>query len=107
MRKKEKKDKLEESINNAFKIEEYNAFKIEETLDNLFKLKKSLISKKIDIRKELFEKFINSYECISVDDDYFLCQVSTLIKDNEYDNLKKKYQYLKSLIRYIEELEKI
>ena len=78
---------------------------MEESLTKLFKLNETLISEKDEIRKKLFEKCINSFEGISMEDSSFLYDISRKMKDKEYENLRIKYEKLKNLIYYINQLE--
>ena len=80
---------------------------MEESLTKLFKLNETLISKKDEIRKKLFEKCINSFEGISMEDSSFLYNISSKMKDKEYENLRIKYEKLKNLIHYINQLEEV
>ena len=79
---------------------------MEESLTKLFKLNETLISKKDEIRKKLFEKYINSFEDISMEDSSFFYNISRKMKDKEYENLRIKYEKLNNLIYYINQLEK-
>ena len=81
---------------------------MEESLDNLFKINKSLISKNEELRKNLYEKCINFYlnKDIIVEESCFFQSVSMRAKDKEFENLRIKYQKLKDLIRTIDNIEK-
>ena len=79
---------------------------MEESLTKIFKLNETLISKKDEIRKKLFEKCINSFEDISMEDSCYFNNISRKMKDKEYENLRIKYEKLKNLINYINQLEK-
>ena len=78
---------------------------MEESLTKIFKLNETLISKKDEIRKKLFEKCINSFEDISMEDSSFFYNISRKMKDKEYENLRIKYEKLKDLIYLIHQLE--
>ena len=80
---------------------------MEESLTKLFKINETLISEKDEIRKKLFEKCINSFEGISMEDSSFLYDISRKMKDKEYENLRIKYEKLKDLIYYIKQLEEV
>ena len=77
---------------------------MEDTLNKLSKLNERLISEKDDLRKKLFEKCINSFEDLSYENSSFFDNVSIRIKDKEFDEFRIKYEKLKSLIFYINQL---
>ena len=79
---------------------------MEENLTKLFELNKTLIIEKDEIRKKLFEKCIISFEGKHIDDSSFLYNISREMKDKDYENLRIKYQRLKDIIYYINQLEK-
>ena len=79
---------------------------MEESLTKLFKLNETLISKKDEIRKKLFEKCINLSGNSYIEDSSFFCDISRRIKDKEFNNLRIKYEKLRHLIYDIKQLEK-
>ena len=79
---------------------------MEENLTKLFELNKTLISKKEEIRKKLFEKYINSSEELGIEDSCFFNSISRKMNDKDYENLRDKYEKLNSLIYHISDLEK-
>ena len=73
---------------------------MEESLDNLFKINESLISKKDELRKKLFEKY-NYCICsrdLEREESNFFERASRIINDKEFDELLKKYEKLSYLI---------
>ena len=73
---------------------------MEESLANLFNINKSLISKKDELRKKLFEKF-NYCRCsedLKIEESTFFKRASIIINDKEFDELLKKYEKLSYLI---------
>ena len=91
---------MEESLDNLFKKEV--------SLDKLFKINKSLICKKDELRKNLFEKFnyCEFSEALLREEYNFFDKVSSIINDNEFDKLLKKYEKLSHIIYSIDELKK-
>ena len=73
---------------------------MEESLANLFKINESLISKKDELRKKLFETF-NYCICsrdLEIEESTFFKRASRIINDKEFDELLKKYEKLSYLI---------
>ena len=80
---------------------------MKESLDNLFNINKSLICKKDELRKKLFEKF-NYFKCskdLEIEESNFFKRAS-IINDKEFEELRKKYQKLNYLIFSIDEFKK-
>ena len=77
---------------------------MEESLDNLFNINKSLICKKDELRKKLFEKY-NYCICsrdLEREESNFFERASRIINDKEFDELFKKYEKLIYLIYSID-----
>ena len=88
-------------------IKNINFLEMEKNLTELNKINETLIIKKNEIKKKLFEKFINFYKNINDDEDYhFFYFISIKIDDKEYKNLIKEYEKIKNKINYINQLEK-
>ena len=87
-------------------IENINVIEMEKILTELIKINETLIIKKNEIKKEIFKKFINFFENINDDDNHFFYFFSLKIDDENYKNLIKEYQEIKSKIFYINQLEK-
>ena len=104
---KDKYKKIENLIydNNEI-IENINGLEMEKILTELIKINETLIIKKNEIKKEIFKKFINFFENINDDDNHFFYFFSLKIDDENYKNLIKEYQEIKSKIFYINQLEK-
>ena len=81
---------------------------MEESLDNLFNINKSLICKKDELRKKLFEKYnyFKSSEDLRMEESRFFKNVSVLINDKEFEKLRRKYEKLRYLTCSIDELKK-
>ena len=79
---------------------------MEEFLNKISELNETLISEKVEIRKKLFEKYINSSEDINTEDTCFFYDISRKMKDKEYENLRIKYEKIKNLLYYINQLDK-
>ena len=81
---------------------------MEEILDNLFNINKSLICKKDELRKKLFEKY-NYFKCsekLKREESDFFYNVSIVMEDKEFEKLRRKYEKLRYLISSIDELKK-
>ena len=81
---------------------------MEESLDNLFNINKSLICKKDELRKKLFEKY-NYNKCskeLEMEESNFFRIVSRKFNDKEFEELIRKYEKLSYLISSIDELKK-
>ena len=73
---------------------------MEESLDNLFNINKSLISKKNELRKKIYEAIVN---CIfspdlEIEESTFFKRASIIFNDKEFDEILKKYEKLSHLI---------
>ena len=81
---------------------------MEQSLDNLFNINKSLICKKDELRKKLFEKYnyFKISEKLIMHESQFFKNISYLIEDEEFENLRKKYEKLRYLTCSIDELKK-
>ena len=81
---------------------------MEESLDNLFNINKSLICKKDELKKKLFEKY-NNFKCyfkLEREEIIFFHNVSIVMKDEEFEKLRIKYDKLRDLIFTIDRLKK-
>ena len=81
---------------------------MEEILDNLFNINKSLISKKDELRKKLFEKYIyfKCSDCIRMQEESdFFSRFSRIINDEEFEKLRRKYEKIIYIIYSIDELK--
>ena len=91
---------------NDLKIKsKYN--KMEQSLDNLFNINKSLICKKDELRKKLFEKY-SYFKCsedLKMEESTFFKNVSIIMKDKEFEKLRRKYEKLRYLTCSIDELK--
>ena len=81
---------------------------MEQCLDNLFSINKSLIRIENSLREKLFEEYfkIKSFEDLRLQESLFFKNVSLIIKDKEFEKLRKKYEKLRYLTCSIDELEK-
>ena len=81
---------------------------MEESLTKLSKINETLISEIDEIRKKLFEKYFNNSKELCHEESSFFCNISRYMKDKdkEYENLRIKYEKLRSLIFYINQLVK-
>ena len=69
---------------------------MEESLDNLININKSLICKKDEIRKKLFEKF-NYCKCaekLEKEESNFFRRASLIFNDEEFEKLRKEHERL-------------
>ena len=71
---------------------------MEKFLTELFKIKETLIIKQNEIRKKIFENFINFYKDINIEDSDILYFNIKINNDKEYENLKDKYKKIENLI---------
>ena len=80
---------------------------MEESLDNLFTLNESLICKKEELRKKLFEKYIYflSSGNLEMNESRFFNDASRIVKDKEFEKLRIKYEKLSHLTSSIDELK--
>ena len=77
---------------------------MEESLDNLFNINKSLICKKDELRKKLFEKY-NYCICsrdLEREESTFFERASSIINDKEFEKLRIKYRNLSYLLYSID-----
>ena len=82
--------------------------KMEESLDNLFNINKSLISKKNELRKKIYETIVNCifFPVLEIEESTFFKRASRIFNDKEFDELFKKYEKLSYLICSIDEFKK-